>query len=257
MTDMRKSSESISTMRRLLAAFDFDHTIIEGNSDVVVKDLLPKEKLTEDVRKLYKSDGWTAYMRRIFQLLHESKFSQAEVLSAVRKIPFTSGMKELVKWLHDMNGEIIIISDSNSVFIDDYLRNSSIANCVTKVFTNPAVFNESACLEIEMYHYQDWCDLSTKNLCKGHILETYINERSKEGVEFPFVVYVGDGANDFCPTLRLSKQDITFPRVGYALEKKINNAQESDPSLVKASVVPWTNGLDIIDVLKEKLNVCI
>ncbi|XP_071447513.1 pyridoxal phosphate phosphatase PHOSPHO2-like [Hetaerina americana] len=249
--EMREKNKN---MKRLLAAFDFDNTIIEGNSDIVVKNLLPDEELTEDVRCLYKSDGWTAYMRRIFQLLHGSNFSPSDILSAVRNVPFTPGMKELLKWLHEVNGETIIISDSNSVFINDYLQNSSLDKCVTKVFTNPAVFNDSACLEIEMYHYQDWCKLSTKNLCKGHILEAYIQERSKENVDFPFVVYVGDGANDFCPSLRLNEQDITCPRVGYTLEKKIMNAKENDPGSVKASVVPWTNGNDIIDALKQRLN---
>ncbi|KAG8238311.1 hypothetical protein J437_LFUL017846 [Ladona fulva] len=243
------------TVGRLLAAFDFDHTIIDGNSDTKVRDLLPVDKIPEEVRRLYRSDGWTVYMRSIFKILHQNNFGKEELLREVRNIPLTSGMDELLKWLRSVDSEIIVISDSNSVFINDYLINSGIE--VDRVFTNPAEFNESGCLEIEMYHLQDWCSLSTKNLCKGHILEKYIQGRKNDGVEFSFVAYIGDGTNDFCPSLKLGENDITFPRVGYSLEKKLAVTKSKEAYMLKASVFPWRTGTDVKEALQQRLdNLC-
>ena len=52
-------------------------------------------------------------------------------------------------------------------------------------------------------------------MCKGNILEEYINERRAQGVVYDFVAYSGDGKNDLCPTLRLSENDLAFPRWGF------------------------------------------
>ena len=47
--------------------------------------------------------------------------------------------------------------------------------------------------------FQETCTLSTKNLCKGQIMEDYVQSCGKR---FSFICYVGDGGNDFCPSLR-------------------------------------------------------
>ena len=49
-------------------------------------------------------------------------------------------------------------------------------------------------------------------MCKGDIIEGYIKERREQGVVYDFIAYSGDGKNDLCPTLRLSGNDLSFPR---------------------------------------------
>ena len=49
-------------------------------------------------------------------------------------------------------------------------------------------------------------------MCKGDIIEEYIKERREQGVVYDFTAYSGDGKNDLCPTLRLSENDLAFPR---------------------------------------------
>ena len=49
-------------------------------------------------------------------------------------------------------------------------------------------------------------------MCKGDIIEEYIKERREQGVVYDFIAYSGDGENDLCPTLRLSENDLAFPR---------------------------------------------
>lgn len=80
----------------------------------------------------------------------------------------------------------------------------------------------------------------------GHILETHVKEREAQGVVFSRICYVGDGGNDYCPTLRLSSNDYVFPRTGYRLERKIKASSQ-----VKANVVFWESGQTILDTLRS------
>ena len=67
--------------------------------------------------------------------------------------------------------------------------------------------------------------MSTKNLCKGQILEDYIASSEKK---FSLVCYVGDGKNDFCPSLRLSANDLVCVREGFSLVKYIQQMAEKE-----------------------------
>jgi 2,3-diketo-5-methylthio-1-phosphopentane phosphatase len=135
---------------------------------------------------------------KLIYFLFISGIRENDLKKCMTDIPVTDGMIELLKYCQDQNYETIIISDSNSVFIDMILENAQLTKMVTKVFTNPAYFDENGCLKIDYYHTQDWCDLSTVNLCKGHILQGYIQKRKQEGNQFDFILYVGDGTNDLC-----------------------------------------------------------
>ncbi|XP_066994830.2 pyridoxal phosphate phosphatase PHOSPHO2 [Anabrus simplex] len=239
-------------LRRLLVAFDFDHTIINKNSDLVVRDLIPSEKIPTEVKELYRSDGWTLYMQKIFDLLHSNGVTRDQIQSSVKSIPVTPGFDKLLSLLKQETSDVIIISDSNSQFISDWLVDHSLDNTVSQIFTNPAHYDSDGCLKIEMYHTQDWCELSSKNLCKGYILESYIKEKAQQGITFSTVAYVGDGKNDLCPCLRLSANDLAFPRVGYSLMEAIKDIVNSDKQdSLKAKVYPWNTGSDILQVISQ------
>ncbi|XP_020708659.1 pyridoxal phosphate phosphatase PHOSPHO2-like [Athalia rosae] len=235
--------------RPLLIAFDFDHTIVDDNTDIVVRKLMPEEKLPESVKGLYRSDGWTAYMAKIFDLLHAYSINEADINRAIDNIPAVSGMESLLRRLHSFNCDIIIISDSNSEFITHWLKHKKLDHLISRVFTNPAHYNDDGLLKIEMYHFQDWCKLSTHNLCKGHILEQYIKDSLNNGISFDRVAYVGDGKNDYCPILRLSEKDFAFPRIGYSLIKLLNDTEANKQHQVKAKTIPWSNGIEILEGL--------
>lgn len=118
------------------------------------------------------------------------------------------------------------------------------------MYTNPAQFDASGRLTIDGYHVQDWCKLSTVNMCKGHILDAHINDAAQHGVRYDRVAYVGDGSNDLCPALRLRPVDIVFPRKGFRLIDKIASLNVDAGVVLAAKVVPWTNGLEILEELK-------
>ena len=236
----------------LLAAFDFDHTICEDNTDYEAQKLLPNEKIPDSVRRFYKSDNWITYMGKIFELLNENSIDLEKIKTTINEIPPAPGIDTLLTELYSQNCEIIIISDSNSLFIEWWLNHNGLSHTVKEIFSNPALI-QNGMLKIEMYHLQDYCLLSNKNLCKGQILEEYIYKRSLEGVCFKKIAYVGDGRNDFCPILRLSENDVAFPRLGYSLVKILNENNMEPTRKTKADIVPWKTGLDILEDLKKRI----
>lgn len=215
--------------------------------------LAPNGEIPPEIKGLYSDQGWTEFMAEIFRYLHKNRTTPNQILECMREISFTPGMVDLLAQLDKDKTESIIISDANSVFIEHILESNGLRHKFDRVFTNPARFNEHGKLEIEMYHVQDTCSLSTVNLCKGQILESYIEERSKDNVKFTHVAFVGDGQNDFCPSLRLSPRDFVFPREGYSLVKYIKKMEEEKGLELKANVVTWSSGLEIFNVLSEKI----
>ena len=231
---------------KTLVAFDFDHTIIDDNSDLYVRKLAPNGQVPKHIKDLYSENGWTEYMGAIFRYLYETGISPNQMLNCMKEIPLVKGMDNLFSLLQGDAYEGIIISDSNSTFIDCILKDKHLNGAIDKVYTNPATFDKKGCLNIDYYHTQDWCDLSTINLCKGHILEDHIKTRRAEGTVYKRIAYVGDGSNDLCPSLKLGEQDLIFAREGYRLIKKINKGEHP----LKAKVVVWGHGDDIYQELK-------
>ncbi|KAF4524345.1 hypothetical protein B566_EDAN015898 [Ephemera danica] len=213
--------------------------------------MLGQTQIPESVKQLYRTDGWTAYMQSIFKLVQANGVSQEQIKEAIQNIPHTPGMESLLDSLHKRGDcEVIIISDSNSVFISDWLQNASADHIVSKTFTNPAWYDEEGQLQIKMYHEQDWCTLSTRNLCKGHILQSFLDERAQQGVRFDCIGYVGDGTHDLCPCLKLSSTDLAFVREGYSLAKKI---QIETHHKLNAKLHIWETGHDILKTVNDFL----
>lgn len=235
----------------VLFAFDFDHTVVDKNTDLIARSLVPGE-IPSDIQKIAgKNSGWTEYMRKIFELLHTRKINQETIIKNIQEIPAVPGFVDLLKNLHSNNCEIIIISDSNSIFINEWLINKGLEKIIEKVFTNPAWFDEDGLLNINPYQEQDWCTfMDSKNLCKGHVLKNYIEERRSAGICFDKIAYAGDGKNDYCPMMKLSKGDMAFPRLGYYIIKILDKS-EATPV---AHIFPWNDGHDIWQVVEKQHN---
>jgi len=236
-----------------LLVFDFDCTIIHVDGDDEVQKLHPEGKIPEssELHGLYSSVGWTKFMGGVFKLLHEHKIKKEAILNLMESLEFIPGMEDLIrKSVGEHNAKVIIISDSNSVFINHILQHKKLDHLVDVVFTNPASWTEEGLLEIQPYHHQTHCDLSTQNLCKGTILEDYISSQS---VKFSFIGYVGDGGNDFCPALRLSEKDLVCVREGYSLQKQIPKHKEQKGLEIKSEIQYWKSGHQILARFEEKV----
>ncbi|XP_056633294.1 pyridoxal phosphate phosphatase PHOSPHO2-like [Diorhabda sublineata] len=243
-------------MEKKLAVFDFDHTIVQDNSDVVAINLIDPKKIPPELKKLHKSDGWTLFMQEIFQLLHKYDIKEDKIKSVIVSLEEVEGMGKLIRKLKELNFDVIIISDSNTYFINAWLEANNLSQYVYKVFSNPAYFNEAGVLIISMYHLQTTCNLSTKNLCKGQIMEDFIKAQKDKGISYEKIIYCGDGMNDYCPILKLNKTDLACVRKGYKcveLVKKSKDGFDVDETgncrIVNANLCVWSNGNDIYSLL--------
>lgn len=234
--------------RRRLAAFDFDHTIVSQNTDTVVRDMLPNELVnTRALNELMENDCWTEYMAEVFRLLHAQQVNESRIRDTIRCIPEVPGFVRLIKHLHKkLNFDLIIISDSNSVFIDEWLRAHNLLDCFNAIFTNPAEFAPNGRLLVRPHHQQTDCKLSASNLCKGRVLEHFVIEQDlRYNIRYDHVFYVGDGNNDICPVLRQRACDFACARQGFAMEKHL--IKNRNKLKLRANLLIWRSGFELLE----------
>ncbi|XP_065079133.1 pyridoxal phosphate phosphatase PHOSPHO2 [Ochlerotatus camptorhynchus] len=239
---------------RRLAVFDFDHTISEYNTDIVVRDLLDQSLISPEIKSIVRSCGWIPFMQRIFRLLNQNGFTPSDIKSAIRAIPEVPGLKSCIKEMAANNFHIIIISDSNSEFIKAWNDFNDIEKYIHTTFTNPAKFNSNGLLEVHSFHNQTECSLSSKNLCKGKILEDFLEKQFNEAnTEYDKVFYIGDGKNDVCPMLRLTENGYACPRDGYSCYDELNAAIAKRSEKYDAKILRWRNGSHLANLIWREL----
>ncbi|XP_015247971.1 PREDICTED: pyridoxal phosphate phosphatase PHOSPHO2 [Cyprinodon variegatus] len=236
---------------KILMVFDFDHTVVDDNSDIWVIRCLPGQTLPDSVKRSYRRDHWTEYMGRVMAYIGEQGVVPDTIRSVMETIPFTPGMVDLLTFISQNKSSVdcIIISDSNTLFIDWILKGAGLQAAVDQVFSNPAGINESGYMEVKHYHSHD-CERCPVNMCKKKILETYLSQKPGYGRVF----YVGDGRNDLCPTSCLRSHDAVMPRKGFTLEKLLAAQKDQEgSSSVGAEVIGWSSGTEILQELKGSL----
>ncbi|XP_017472468.1 PREDICTED: probable phosphatase phospho2 [Rhagoletis zephyria] len=249
---MMANCKMLPRVSRRLVAFDFDCTVVDDNTDTVVRDLLPADKFPSDT--IIHKQGWQEYMAEVFRRLHKLCYSPQSIREKIRCIPEVPGFVRLLKRLHqapEKKYDLIIISDSNTIFITEWLEAHGLANCFESIFTNPAHFDSDGLLHVRPYHHQTECKLSAANLCKGMILEHYVAKRNlRDNTHYERIIYVGDGHNDLYPILKLRHGDIACPRRDFALHKKITTHR--DKMDIRADVVNWKSGFELLKQLAER-----
>ncbi|XP_022065743.2 pyridoxal phosphate phosphatase PHOSPHO2 [Acanthochromis polyacanthus] len=240
---------------KILMVFDFDHTVVDDNSDTWVIRCLPSQTLPDSVKNSYRKGRWTEFMGRVMSYIGDQEVNPDRVRSVMETIPFTPGMTDVLTFISENKSSIdcIVISDSNTLFIDWILQAAGLQAAIDQIFSNPAKFNESGYMEVQCYHSHD-CDRCPVNLCKKKVLELYLSQQSDRGVGYKQIFYVGDGGNDLCPTSCLRDHDVVMPRKGYTLEKLLAKleGQEGNAS-VKAGVIAWSSGTEILQELKTSM----
>lgn len=222
----------------MLAVFDFDHTIVDENSDVVACDKINPPNLIPDIKNY--RNNWTGYMQKVFDTLKSINIPAEQILNAVSLMTPVEGIPKLIRLLHKNNVDIIVASDSNSLFIHKWLEQNELSDIVPYVYTNPAKIEDNL-IKIEPYTQQTTCNRCTMNMCKSAIMKEHITLKTNK--TYHKLLYFGDGRNDLCPILNLTQNDIAFPRSGYTLENllKLHATQ--------AEVVTWCKGDNICEYL--------
>ncbi|KAL1021748.1 hypothetical protein UPYG_G00017490 [Umbra pygmaea] len=169
----------IPKIMKTLVVFDFDYTVVDDNSDTWVIKCVPGQCLPDLVKNSYQKGRWTEYMGRVMTYIGDQNISQDTVRSVMETIPFTEGMIELLSYIaNNKNMDSIIISDSNTVFINWILQAAGLQGAINRVFTNPATFDKHGYLEIECYHSHE-CTQCPVNLCKRKVLTDFLAETSE------------------------------------------------------------------------------
>lgn len=244
---------------KTLVVFDFDHTLVDGNSDTWVVRCAPDQSLPDWLTSSYKRGRWTEYMGRVMTYIGDQAVSEDAIRSEMEAIPFTRGMMEVLTYIASNKGSVdcIVVSDANSLFIDWILQAAGVQGAVDRVFSNPAAFDERGYMALRCFHAHQ-CTRCPVNMCKRKVLEDFLSEQARGGVEYRRTLYVGDGGNDLCPAWCLQERDVMMPRKGYPLEKLLERQQTRQASQVgeeeagglKPRVQPWDSGLEVLDELK-------
>lgn len=246
-----------------LIVFDFDETIVDCNSDSWVHQLAKDKKIPEKL-EFYLGQDYFKHVQSVLAFLYSEGINEDDYFRCLSTMPQVPGMIDpLIRSLVSMSDkyDVVILSDANSFFISSYLKSLELDDKITAVLTNPGKITENGQLLITEYHIQDYCTLSSRNLCKGEALRNFIGKMmlDKKTV-YTCVNYVGDGENDLCPSSKLSPRDRIFPRQGYTLDRLcqksinqqlLNNRDNNCSKLpeLKASVIPWKDGHEILEVI--------
>ena len=194
-------------------------------------------------------------MDHILLTLHSSGVQSDTLLQHMREIPFDDDMKAACRLMSDHQSvTAIILSDSNTVFIETILSHANLGEVFSRTVTNPAQLLADGRLTVQRYH-QHSCSLCPPNLCKGSVMEEFVKENG-----FRKVVYVGDGGGDLCPSLRLSEQDTLLARTGYTLSRELQSwprtveeATTGEKCPFCAQLVLWSSGRDVLDFMESWL----
>lgn len=250
MTASSPLSHAPSHQPRFLVLFDFDETIINESSDDAVVRALRSQCLPGWLKSSYREGHYNEFMQKVLAYMAEEGVSQASIQSAVEEIPPSPGLLSLFEFLqsNQKHFELAVVSDANMFFIETWLEHAGVRPLFRKIFTNPASFDATGRLVLLPFH-SHLCSRCPDNMCKQTILREYLSVRQKErgGVPFQRVFYIGDGANDICPSLALGPWDTAFPRRGFPMHVLL----QAEAGKVKANVVPWVRGEDIMDCLRK------
>ncbi|KAG2383533.1 hypothetical protein C9374_004204 [Naegleria lovaniensis] len=169
----------INNQPKLVFMFDFDHTLVDENTDTFIYDGLMPE-LHSFLKELRHSGyTWTETMRRIFEKLL-TRFRIDQLTERMEKCPMDEKTVECLKEIKKRECEVNIISDSNEYFISTILKKRGVVDCVTHIHTNAIKMdtekNTIDIIEYSIAHGKPHdCKSCPVNMCKGEIVLEIVN----------------------------------------------------------------------------------
>ncbi|KAH7408982.1 phosphatase phospho-type [Cadophora sp. MPI-SDFR-AT-0126] len=250
----------------LLVACDFDHTLIDTNSDLVLFNKLPYGQPLQQRFTTLRQEGfgWTQIMQTLLaELAKQEGYSKADVLACMHDVKMDPVLVSALEELRSSLGsslKLTIFSDANTIFIDEILKANGLSEGVfDKVYTNPARWTTNDVVYVEPYQPLSSlhnCQRKCKaNMCKSDILERARQELGlSDSAGDVRTIYIGDGSNDLCPSLSLSSSDLVLARDGYRLQKLIEQTKmdpEEQSEKVTAQVKTWTTQRELGELLLQ------
>ncbi|KAF8588724.1 hypothetical protein K439DRAFT_585759 [Ramaria rubella] len=236
-----------------LVVFDFDWSFVDQDTDRWVFEVLAPQ-LRRKIKNVKDEIQWTDLIAQTLVELHALGVTRKEIEDALCILPVHPAMVRAVRNLKataSRQTKLVILSNSNSVFINTILEHRHLTELFEEITTNPAEWDPSGLLKVrrrvDPAGPQHKCKVGcSPNMCKGEELEAYL-ERQK--AEFDRIVYVGDGSNDFCPIIRLRSQDLAVVRKYRGLEKRI--AKEGEKEGLQCALNYWTGAWEVEEIFAK------
>nr|AFK48095.1 unknown [Lotus japonicus] len=239
-------------MAGIVVVFDFDSTIIECDSD---NWLLDEFGLTEKFYQLLPTTpwGWNPLMDKMMNELHSQGKTIEDIVEVLKRTPIHPCIVPAIKAAHSLGCELKIVSDANIFFIETILKHHGVRHCFSEITANPSFVNEEGRLRIGPYYdylkSSHGCSLCPPNMCKGLVMDRIQNSLDAAGKK-KFMIYLGDGSGDFCPSLKLKDSDYLTPRTNFRLCDLVSK----NSNAIKAEVHAWRDGAELENVLLHIIN---
>lgn len=259
---------------------DFDKTITDWDAGERLTDEISPE-LTSLLSSVESLANFIPMTNTVLSEMHRRGVSRDRIVNVLRgmgaEVP--KGSISFLRYAISCGMDCKVLSDCNEMFIGHVLSSAKIKACFSEIVTNYASFErvehaDSASMHLSHSTSSSWffgetisppeqvhqklvisprhdykaqghhgCTLCPENLCKGRELHKMISNRGKKTRR---VVYIGDGANDYCPVRTLGRNDIVLARKGYPLENLIQSGKEK----IHARVVFWESHDELLPKLQ-------
>lgn len=244
-------SSTRTANNKWLFLFDFDHTLVEANTDLQPVHLLaPDLQATHINNREMRRAGWTSLMNQVLLELHTRGKSPENILNAVAESPMPLPTVQLITMLaNSPHVHTAIISDANSLYINACLHRNKLSpdHFDAGIFTNPASIHNQ-CIRVQPYaRFPHSCPYCPTNLCKTVVLEELAHSYQPSTL-----IYVGDGSNDLCPAKHVPANGFVLARSGFALEHAISGEQSEHA--LQANVRIWKNAQHLKQLVHQILN---
>jgi len=161
-------------LKKTLIIFDFDNTVIDKNTD---GEIIRAQSLLGQcisAKNYFKNDvGWAESMSYTLKELHLNNINKQEIDKIILDIPLTPGFDEVFDTLrkHKERFDCIMLSHSNTYFIDLLVKKYNLGNCFDSIHTYECEWqgkDESGPLYVKPYDTLSVdCDICPPDFCKG------------------------------------------------------------------------------------------
>jgi pyridoxal phosphate phosphatase PHOSPHO2 len=252
LTNNNDSQFPTQSLAKNLVVFDFDNTILNGNTgSAPVKKFLTEGDLLK-FRKMMKAnrDFIDIFKECLFKF-KENGVTLDKLKEVIEIVPINEGFLDLFNFFNEnkQTFDVIIVTGTLNLFVKWILEKNNISDTFKEVFSQIAEVDDETLLKINLTHTHS-CQTCNTSQCKQVILKQYLEGQK---TKYDHIAYVGDGENDFCPAKLLKENDILFPRETWGLHKLLHN--ENLKTQVKSKVCLWKSGAMIKEELEKIKNV--
>uniref|UniRef100_A0A161ZP45 Phosphatase n=1 Tax=Daucus carota subsp. sativus TaxID=79200 RepID=A0A161ZP45_DAUCS len=196
-------------MAGIVVIFDFDKTIIDIDSDNWVIDGLGGTALFE---RLLTTMPWNSAMDAVMKEFHSQGKTIEDIVAILKQVPIHPRVVPAIKAAHSLGCELRIEGKLRILPYVDFLK------------------APHGCSNV-----------CPPNMCKGMIIERIQSSLEKNEK----IIYLGDGAGDYCPMLKLGPENFVMPRKNFPVWSLISENRD----LVKAKIHEWTDGQELEQIL--------